>query len=115
MHYHEFARELHTRLHAMHEALPKMVVKSRSGLPVFRHAQPSEHPLDTLAAELAARCRVLCLDELHVTTVGDAMVLPRCVRPGTGFAMLAACNGRASSVYDACAHHPAARRLLPEG
>src|SRR5690625_5990484 len=32
-------------------------------------------PLPDIAADIAARCRVLCFDELHVSDIGDAMIL----------------------------------------
>lgn len=32
-------------------------------------------PLPDIAADIAARCRVLCFDELHVGDIGDAMIL----------------------------------------
>ena len=42
-----------------------------------RRALPEEDPLLTISKELAAATRVLCLDELHVTDVADAMLLTR--------------------------------------
>ncbi|VAW82997.1 ATPase, AFG1 family [hydrothermal vent metagenome] len=35
----------------------------------------TEDPLDTVAGQQASQCRVLCLDEFHVTDVADAMLL----------------------------------------
>src|SRR5690625_5873843 len=32
-------------------------------------------PLPDIAADIAARCRVLCFDELHVSDIGDAMIM----------------------------------------
>jgi cell division protein ZapE len=38
---------------------------------------PEQDPLETIAEEVASRAQLLCLDELHVTDVADAMVLAR--------------------------------------
>ena len=53
-HYHRFMGEVHESLRALGER---------------------QSPLLDVAAELAARCRVLCLDEFLVNDIGDAMIL----------------------------------------
>lgn len=54
VHFHRFMRETHAALRDLPE-------------------QPD--PLAILAAQLAASCRVLCLDEFHVGDIADAMIL----------------------------------------
>jgi predicted ATPase len=41
LHFHEFMAGFHQRNHQIQQSLPKMVVKSRSGLPVYRWAAKS--------------------------------------------------------------------------
>ncbi|HEY1588450.1 MAG TPA: cell division protein ZapE [Rhodanobacter sp.] len=53
-HYHRFMGEVHDSLRALGER---------------------QNPLVEVAAGLAARCRVLCLDEFLVNDIGDAMIL----------------------------------------
>ncbi|HEY0197472.1 MAG TPA: cell division protein ZapE [Rhodanobacter sp.] len=53
-HYHRFMGEVHESLRALGER---------------------QNPLVEVAARLAARCRVLCLDEFLVNDIGDAMIL----------------------------------------
>ncbi len=53
-HYHRFMGEVHASLRALGER---------------------QSPLIEVAAGLAARCRVLCLDEFLVNDIGDAMIL----------------------------------------
>ena len=53
-HFHHFMREVHERLRGMRR----------------RRA-----PLEAVARDLAARFRVLCLDELYVSDIADAMIL----------------------------------------
>ncbi|GIM11304.1 hypothetical protein Vretimale_14823 [Volvox reticuliferus] len=76
-HYHEFMQSVHGRLHELHQALPRVVARNRQGRMVYRYAEPEEDPLVTVARELGSRTAVLCLDELHVTDVADAMILSR--------------------------------------
>ena len=54
VHFHHFMRQLHEEL----QSLPK-----------------TPDPLPIVAKRLAARVRVLCLDEFHVHDIGDAMLL----------------------------------------
>lgn len=42
-----------------------------------RHALPPEDPILVVARSAAAATDLLCLDELHVTDVADAMLLSR--------------------------------------
>lgn len=53
-HFHAFMQHVHARLKALTH---------------------QEDPLDTIAGELAAHARVLCLDEFLVDDIGDAMIL----------------------------------------
>ncbi len=53
-HFHRFMGEVHTHLRMLGE---------------------QQNPLVEVAAGLAARCRVLCLDEFLVNDIGDAMIL----------------------------------------
>jgi cell division protein ZapE len=53
-HFYRFMREIHAQLRA---------VKQRS------------RPLDAVAEQMAARLRVICLDEFFVSDIGDAMIL----------------------------------------
>jgi cell division protein ZapE len=53
-HFHHFMRDVHERL---------------------RHLSARRAPLEAVARELAAQLRVLCLDELYVSDIADAMIL----------------------------------------
>jgi cell division protein ZapE len=53
-HFHRFMQEVHARL---------------------RESQDLADPLAQVAAGIGANCRVLCLDELHVGDIADAMIL----------------------------------------
>lgn len=59
LHFHHFMQQLHRRLFQL------------TGI---------EEPLQVLAQELSAEVRVLCLDELFVSDIGDAMLLGRLLR-----------------------------------
>jgi cell division protein ZapE len=53
-HFHRFMKDVHSRLRSLRDL---------------------ERPLGTVAAELAREMRVLCLDELYVSDIADAMLL----------------------------------------
>ena len=53
-HFHRFMKDVHARLRGLRDV---------------------EDPLPVVAAGIAERARVLCLDELHVTDIADAMIL----------------------------------------
>jgi cell division protein ZapE len=59
VHFQPFMLEVHARLNAL------------------RAERPSEDPLAALVRELAARIRLLCLDELEVRDIADATILGR--------------------------------------
>jgi cell division protein ZapE len=61
IHFHEFMAEVHDRIGAARRRLPG-------------------DPIPAVARELAARARLLCFDELHVTDIADAMILGRLFR-----------------------------------
>ncbi|KAI8474848.1 MAG: AFG1-like ATPase-domain-containing protein [Monoraphidium minutum] len=77
MHLHQLLAHVHKRSHQLQQALPRIVVKSRLGLPVYRYALPEEDFLVTIARELSSSCRVLCVDELHLADAADAAALGR--------------------------------------
>ena len=54
VHFHRFMQEIHQRLQAM---------------------QGAENPLLTVSRDLARQVRLLCLDEFHVSDIGDAMLM----------------------------------------
>lgn len=56
LHFHRFMAQVHGQLTKLRE-------------------QVRADPLDDIAAQLARRCRVLCLDEFIVNDIGDAMLL----------------------------------------
>lgn len=76
-HIHGLLAHVHERGHQLQQALPRIVIKSRLGLPVYRYALPEEDPLRVISRELAASCHLLCIDELHVADVADALTLGR--------------------------------------
>lgn len=63
IHYHAFMMEVHARIHAWRES-------NRDDL-------KSKDPIPPLAASLAKEAKLLCLDEMQVTDVADAMILGR--------------------------------------
>jgi len=82
VHFHRFMLEIHQAL----DALPK-----------------TPDPLRIVAGQLAARYRVLCLDEFHVTDVADAMLLAglleRLFRQGV--VLVVTSNTAPDDLYDA--------------
>jgi len=58
VHFHEFMAEVHDRIGEARKRLPG-------------------DPIPAVARELAAKARLLCFDELHVTDIADAMILGR--------------------------------------
>lgn len=53
-HFHRFMAFVHDRLHVLHD---------------------TENPLDTVADQIAAECRIICFDEFAVNDIADAMIL----------------------------------------
>lgn len=54
VHFHRFMQDIHHRL---------------------RETQGEENPLQHVASDIAEELRLLCLDEFHVTDIGDAMLM----------------------------------------
>lgn len=48
-----------------------------------RYAPLHGHPVDLVAEDIARDTKVLCLDELHVTDVADALILGQASMPNT--------------------------------
>ena len=59
VHFHRFMQDIHHRL---------------------RDLQGEENPLQHIAGDIAGECRLLCLDEFHVTDIGDAMLMRNLLR-----------------------------------
>lgn len=80
VHFHRFMLDVHVRLRALGEI---------------------RDPLPRLAEELAARARVLCLDEFMVTDIGDAMILYGLLRAlfDRGVALVTTSNTPPSGLY----------------
>jgi predicted ATPase len=80
-HYHDFMLDVHGRL---------------------RQYKGERDPLARVADALASSCRVLCLDELFVTDVADAMILGRLFGRlwDDGLVLVATSNRAPSSLYE---------------
>ena len=80
MHFHRFMRHVHGELHALAER---------------------EDPLRIVAGRLAARARVLCFDEFHVSDITDAMILGRLLAAlfERGVTVVATSNIEPSKLY----------------
>ncbi|GAB4823073.1 hypothetical protein N2152v2_010119 [Parachlorella kessleri] len=74
-HFHAFMLDVHKRLHDLHQRVPRVASKSRQGLPVYRYAPILEDPVRLVGHQIAQEANLLCLDELHVTDVADALIL----------------------------------------
>jgi cell division protein ZapE len=64
LHFHSFTAEVHARIFAFRQRLKKGEVKG-------------DDPIVPVAEEIALDCWLLCLDELFVTDIADAMILGR--------------------------------------
>ncbi|HLO78487.1 MAG TPA: cell division protein ZapE [Magnetospirillum sp.] len=60
IHFHEFMRDIHAAIHAWRKAGAK-----------------GDDPIPTLVSDLAANAWLLCLDELQITDIADAMIVGR--------------------------------------
>jgi len=80
LHFHRFMLMVHERLHAIGQV---------------------QDPLRRLAARLGRRCRVLFLDEFHVSDIGDAMLLGRLLEAlfADGITLVATSNQAPAELY----------------
>lgn len=83
MHFHEFMIDVHQRLHALHEQQPKRLAKTERGLPVYRYAarEGVADPVHQVGENIASEVKLLCLDEVQVHDVADALLLRRLFEP----------------------------------
>jgi cell division protein ZapE len=79
-HFYHFMRDIHSQLAAVKQL---------------------ERPLDAVAARVAARARVICLDEFFVADIADAMILSALFESlfGRGVALVATSNLRPEDLY----------------
>lgn len=80
LHFHALMVEVHTKLHEAHAALPRRIVLTEQGLPIYKFGDESPDathisPLASAVAALVEPHSLLCLDEMQVTDVADAMLL----------------------------------------
>ncbi len=91
LHFHEFMREVHRELAAMHGTV---------------------NPLNVLAKRMAEKYRLICFDEFHVSDVTDAMILHRLLAAlfehGVGFVTTS--NFKPDDLYPNGLHRD---RILP--
>lgn len=91
LHFHEFMREVHRELAAMHGTV---------------------NPLNLLAKRMAEKYRLICFDEFHVSDVTDAMILHRLLaallEQGVGFVTTS--NFKPDDLYPNGLHRD---RILP--
>src|SRR5206468_1877674 len=59
VHFHAFMQDIHARLHRA------------------RKSRQSDDAISAVAHEVAAEARLLCLDEMHIADIADAMIIGR--------------------------------------
>ena len=91
VHFHEFMRDVHRQL----DELKKVA-----------------DPLDTVAANVAKKYRLICFDEFHVTDIADAMILYNLFRAlfGHGVSFIVTSNFEPETLYPDGLHRD---RILP--
>jgi len=78
VHFHQFMHEIHQSLHQLQLAQPKVEKESPMGLRTFALAEPNsvpEEPVHLVADCIAKNTKLLCLDEMQVSDVADAMIV----------------------------------------
>jgi len=68
----------------------------------LRDLQGREDPLRIVAARIAREARLLCLDEFHITDIGDAMLMRRLLEGllGAGVALVTTSNQHPDELYE---------------
>ncbi len=91
LHFHRFMQRIHHRL---------------------RDLQGETNPLRIVGAELAAQARLICLDEFHVTDIGDAMIMRVLLESlfAEGVVLVTTANMHPDSLYE---HGLQRARFLP--
>lgn len=88
LHFHSFMADVHARIFAFRQQLKKGEVKG-------------DDPIVPVAEAIAADCWLLCLDELFVTDITDAMILGRLFRAlfQSGVVLVATSNIEPQDLY----------------
>eukprot|EP00897_Mesotaenium_endlicherianum_P002263 jgi/Mesen1/2064/ME000150S01156 len=86
VHFHTFMLDMHSRLHHLERQVSLL---------------GGQDPITRVAAELTEECTLLCLDELEVTDVADAMILLRLFSAlwPRGVVLVATSNSAPESLY----------------
>jgi predicted ATPase len=101
VHFHAFMLEVQARLHAARQAAaapPGAAARFRGHV----DARPGRDAAARVGAALAREVDVLCLDELQVTDVADALIVARLFRAllAGGCALVATSNRRPQELYE---------------
>merc|ERR1711907_157931 len=115
VHFHELMESIHTGIHALQEAQPLVTVNLPGGRQVHRRKQV-DRPLEIVADQIGAPPGTwMCIDEMQVTDVADAMILQPLLEAfiGRGIRLVFTSNVPPVGLYSAPALAPTRRFFEP--